>query len=104
MACKYCFARYTHEFHGIVLPEELVGVAGEAVLARHLAAPVGIEGPPEGHRSGVEPVQEARRSKFPILDAAPLVERRPHPIPHPRRWNSRLDPHKIGRASCRERV
>src|SRR5439155_13564545 len=72
---------------------ELVGVAGEAVLARHLAAPVGVDGPAERHRSGAEPVHEARRSKFPILDAAPLVERRPHPTPHPRCWNSRLDPH-----------
>src|SRR5439155_22686307 len=81
------------EGFGLVVAAELMGVAGEAVTAGHLAAPIGVERPAKRHRPGVEPVYELRRPKFTILHTAPLVECRPHSPSHPRRRDSRLDPH-----------
>src|SRR2546425_2325297 len=81
------------EGFGFVMSEELVGVAGEAVPAGHLAPSVGIGGPAERHWPGIQPIHEARRSKLTIFNAAALVERRPHPVPHSRRRDSRLDLH-----------
>src|SRR5207249_8331538 len=57
------------------------------------SAPIRIDGPPERHRPGVQPVHEARSSKLPVFNATTLVERRPHPIPHSRRRDPWLDLH-----------
>src|SRR2546422_562060 len=81
------------EGFGFVMSEELVGVAGEAVPAGHLAPAGGIGGPAERHWPGIQTIHEARRSKVTIFNAAALVERRPHPGPHSPRPDSRLDLH-----------
>src|SRR5207245_11445887 len=81
------------EGFGFVMSEELVGVAGEAVPAGHLAPSVGIGGPAERQWPGIQPIHEARRAKLTIVNSAALGERWPLPVPHSRRRDSGLDLH-----------
>lgn len=57
------------EFEGVMELHEFVGIAGVAVAAGEFAAPVGVDGPIEGHAGGGTAIEEVFGGERAVLDA-----------------------------------